>query len=190
MDIIEAANLNNEAIALEAAGDYDGAEKKHLLALELKRNSACAKPHITAITENGLRELYLKMGKLDQAEKLLRSAYCGRNSKCLSISLSLSMLHQNRIRIQFSIFVLDAFSDFDRSCTADNLGRLYEMRGDIPKARKWRTANAPKRMICSNFDVCYLVTDTLRYLSLKLPSFYSNSLTVSKVNGLATLYDW
>lgn len=105
MDIIEAANLNNEAIALEAAGDYDGAEKKHLLALELKRNSACAKPHITAITENGLGELYLKMGKLDQAEKLLRSAYCGRNSKCLSIYLSLSLCYI-KIESEFNFLFL------------------------------------------------------------------------------------
>lgn len=86
MDIIEAANLNNEALGLEAAGDYDGAEKRHLMALELKKNSVYAKPTIIAVTENGLGELYLKMGKLDQAQKMLESAYQTRSRKCITRS--------------------------------------------------------------------------------------------------------
>lgn len=78
-------------------------------------------------------------------------------------------------------FVKD-FNNFDKSCTADNLGRLYEMKGDREEAIKWRTANAPDRMICSYFDVC-LVTHSVR------SQFYKHVLssTVSEINGLCVL---
>lgn len=81
MDIILAANLNNEANQLEAAEDYDGAERNHLEALELKQKSSFGNPIGIALTQNGLGELYLKMGKLDEAEKMLESAYHARGRK-------------------------------------------------------------------------------------------------------------
>lgn len=79
MDIIVASDLNNEALQLESAGDFINAEKKHLQALALKKKSA--KPIGVALTENGLGELYLKMGKVDEAEKMLSSAYQARSRK-------------------------------------------------------------------------------------------------------------
>lgn len=81
MEIFAASDLNNEAIRLEQAGDYVGAEKKHLEALELKKKSALGTHIGEALTENGLGELYLKMGKLDEAQKLLESAYQTRSRK-------------------------------------------------------------------------------------------------------------
>jgi hypothetical protein len=44
------------------------------------------------------------------------------------------------------------FEDFDAACTRDNLGRLWEMKGDVSGARASRARN-PERMICSNFGV-------------------------------------
>lgn len=74
IDIFKAAALNNEALELEAAGDFESAEKKHLEALALKQNSVYGNPHGTALTQNGLGELYMKMGKLDKAQQMLESA--------------------------------------------------------------------------------------------------------------------
>ncbi|KAJ6638538.1 putative protein MSS51 like, mitochondrial [Pseudolycoriella hygida] len=66
----------------------------------------------------------MKMEKLDEAQKMLEAAYEARSRN----------------------------NDFDRSCTADNLGRLFEMKGDLKKAVEWRTANGRNRMICSYYD--------------------------------------
>lgn len=82
MDLFVASELNNEAIRLEQAGDYDGAEKKHLEALELKKKAVLGNHIGIALTQNGLGELYLKMGKLDEAQKMLDSAYHARACKC------------------------------------------------------------------------------------------------------------
>lgn len=81
MDLMEAADLNNEALELESDGDYENAEKKHLAALDLKTKSAIKHPIGIALTKNGLGELYLKMGKFDQAEEMLKNAYEVRGRK-------------------------------------------------------------------------------------------------------------
>ncbi|KAG4080217.1 hypothetical protein HA402_008288 [Bradysia odoriphaga] len=124
MDMFVASGLNNEALRLESDGNYAGAEKKHLEALDIKMNSPYGNPIGRALTQNGLGELYMKMGKLDQAQEMLEAAYKARSRN----------------------------NDFDKSCTADNLGRLFEMKGNIKKAIEWRTANGPNQMICSNYD--------------------------------------
>ncbi|KAF7954530.1 hypothetical protein EAE96_005650 [Botrytis aclada] len=41
--------------------------------------------------------------------------------------------------------------DFDAACTRDNLGQLWEIKGDVVKAREARGRN-PKNMICSNYN--------------------------------------
>ena len=46
-----------------------------------------------------------------------------------------------------------AVDDFDAVCTRDNLGRLWEMRGDMGKAKAMRERCGAERMICSNFNV-------------------------------------
>lgn len=81
MDIFAASDLNNEALELESEGDLIGAEKKHLAALELKMNSAFRTDIGVALTQNGLGELYLKMGKLEQAQEMLEKSYKARGCK-------------------------------------------------------------------------------------------------------------
>jgi hypothetical protein len=52
--------------------------------------------------------------------------------------------------------------EFDAACSRDNLGRLWEMRGDPAKAGYVRSKKAYE-MICSHFDVRFC------------PSFYGRS---------------
>ncbi len=81
MDVIGAASLNNEALQLESVGDYESAAKLHLAALDIKRKSKYAASSVVSASENSLAEVYMKMGRLDEAEELLRSAYQKRSCK-------------------------------------------------------------------------------------------------------------
>jgi tetratricopeptide (TPR) repeat protein len=74
METIIAAGLNNEALQLDDAGDYAGAERKHLEALRLKIQGNGEHSIQVALTKNGLGELYLKMGELDKAQNMLEGA--------------------------------------------------------------------------------------------------------------------
>lgn len=76
-----------------------------------------------ALTENALGELYINMARLDEALVLLE--------------------HAERIR--------GADDNFDTASTRDNIGRVWEMKGDMVKAREAREKGAPDHMICSNF---------------------------------------
>lgn len=143
MDIIHAAELNNEALQLVEKGNLEAAERKHLAALELKMNSNFRTDIGVALTKNGLGELYLKMGKLEQAQELFEYSYAVRNRKYFFSCIDYAR----------SNYLIEARNDFDAACTADNLGRLYEMKGDMKKAREWRTMKAPDRMICTYFEV-------------------------------------
>jgi hypothetical protein len=48
-----------------------------------------------------------------------------------------------------------AKDDFDAACTRDNLGRLWEMKGEMGKARGMRERGGNDSMICGNFNVGY-----------------------------------
>lgn len=76
-----AAEINNEALALEETGNYQEAEKKYLQSLKMKEKSPHSSPIGVALSQNGLAELYLKMGKLHQAQNLLEKAYAARSGK-------------------------------------------------------------------------------------------------------------
>ncbi|EMR90339.1 putative tetratricopeptide repeat family protein [Botrytis cinerea BcDW1] len=125
MKIMEAGQWNNQANQLEARGDFTGAEGLFLRSLARKIEITGEDSIQTALARNSLGELYLKMeGKLDDAQKMLEEA--------------------DRIR--------SVINDFDAACTRDNLGQLWEMKGDVVKAREARERN-PENMICSNFNV-------------------------------------
>ncbi|KAK6599803.1 hypothetical protein ACHAPF_002996 [Botrytis cinerea] len=124
MKIMEAGQWNNQANQLEARGDFTGAEGLFLRSLARKIEITGEDSIQTALARNSLGELYLKMeGKLDDAQKMLEEA--------------------DRIR--------SVINDFDAACTRDNLGQLWEMKGDVVKAREARERN-PENMICSNFN--------------------------------------
>ncbi|KAN0106357.1 hypothetical protein V8E51_009233 [Hyaloscypha variabilis] len=123
MNTFFAVDLNNEAIQLERAGKFPEAEAKYLEALRMKLGDP--NPNYTSIgvTQNALGELYLLMAELEKAEEMLQAAACSRSG----------------------------LNDFDAACTRDNLGRLWEMKGDFSKSRELR-AEYPDKMICSYFD--------------------------------------
>lgn len=80
METFFAASLNNQAIELERVGNYVGAEAKHLEALHLKILGSGEYSIHVAITRNGLGELYIKMGKLDEAQEQLEKAVAVREA--------------------------------------------------------------------------------------------------------------
>ncbi|TGO52874.1 hypothetical protein BCON_0133g00190 [Botryotinia convoluta] len=125
MKIMEAGQWNNQANQLEARGDFAGAENLFLRSLARKIEITGEDSIQTALAKNVLGELYLKMkGKLNEAQKMLEDA--------------------DRIR--------SVIDDFDAACTRDSLGQLWEIKGDVMKAREVRERN-PESMICSNFKI-------------------------------------
>jgi hypothetical protein len=142
METFAAAGLNNEAIQLERAGNFVDAEAKHLEALCLKIRGSGEHSVPAAVTRNGLGELYIKMGKLDEAQEQLEQADHVREGK-----------YHMRENISPGTDCEIGLDNFDTACTRDNLGRVFEMKDDFEKVVEWRTKGGSNKMICSHFDV-------------------------------------
>ncbi|KAJ8482027.1 hypothetical protein ONZ45_g15097 [Pleurotus djamor] len=123
MAMIEASALNNQALQEFSARNYGAAERLHLDALRLKQDSFGEESVTTALTRNGLGELYLEMGRLNEAESQFKKALA--------------------FRCQNGPVV-------DAAVTRDNLGGVEEARGDLVKARMMRLGNDPASMVCSS----------------------------------------
>ncbi|KAA8576036.1 hypothetical protein MFRU_033g00010 [Monilinia fructicola] len=121
--ITEAVEFNNQANRLDQAGNHAGAIELHLKALKLKISAVGEESWQVAMTKNSLAEVYMKMGNLEDARKMLEDA--------------------DRVR--------SPLDNFDSACTRDNLGRLYEMRGDVTRAKLEREKQSD-RMVCGHFD--------------------------------------
>src|SRR5690242_3948135 len=148
-----AAGLNNEATQLEMAGDFAASEAKYLEALQIRRSAPGIPDISVALTLNALGELYLKMGRLDDAERMLIDADAIRSGK-----YSVLPTPYRPYGCHWSCAItngnLTDEDDFDCACTRDNIGRLYEMKGDFDKAKEWRLKGLENNhMLCSNFDV-------------------------------------
>lgn len=72
--VMQAADLNNSAMHLMRLGDLIGAETAFREALKLKIKGAGLESSQAALSSNALGELYLKMGKLEEAQELLEHA--------------------------------------------------------------------------------------------------------------------
>ncbi|KAI0788423.1 hypothetical protein C8Q75DRAFT_854374 [Abortiporus biennis] len=124
--IQEGMSYNKEALRLMRLGDYSGAEAQHLRAIQdqergLPKNSN----HLSiGISYNGLGEVYILMNHLDDAEHYLLLAIRVRQNGGPAMDLAMSR---------------------------DNLGKVYEMRGNLMKAKELRLEGSPDDMICSNF---------------------------------------
>ncbi|KAH9898374.1 hypothetical protein C8Q73DRAFT_640977 [Cubamyces lactineus] len=137
LGLTDGVALQNRALHLERQGDLAGVEQAFLEAIQLK-DAGVGPDHITtAVSCNGLGELYLKMGRLDQAEHYLDRAL--------------------RVRISNGPAA-------DLAVTRDNLGRLYEMKGDLKAAREIREQGAPDNISCGNYD-CPKMSNKLSNLS-------------------------
>lgn len=124
--VASGSQLNNEALRLERQGDIEGAERKHLEAIRVKEAGLGTDDVTTALSYNGLGELYLTMQRLDKAEEYLNKAL--------------------RVREH-------AGPRSDLAVTRDNLGRLFEMKGDLQAAEEMRLRGAPDNVACSNYNV-------------------------------------
>ncbi|KAI9063088.1 hypothetical protein FKP32DRAFT_1628777 [Trametes sanguinea] len=135
--VMDGSALQNEALQLERKGDLVGAERAFLQALQVKEAGLGADAVSTALSCNGLGELYLKMGRLDQAEHYLNRALNVRSH---------------------------AGPAADLAVTRDNLGRLYEAKGDLKAAREIREQGAPDNIACSNYN-CPRMSNKLSNMS-------------------------
>lgn len=137
----EATRLQNEGIALERLGDYAGAEQRFLRAIEIRNQAYGPDNTYVAINQNSLGELYLKQGRLDEAEPILLEALDAR---------------ENRLG-----------NDFDAAVTRENLAQLYEVRGDGPAAKAMRARGFPNNIACGNYKVriwlCWPNNDAFRH---------------------------
>ncbi|KZT65161.1 hypothetical protein DAEQUDRAFT_697653 [Daedalea quercina L-15889] len=129
--IAEGSHLNNLAQRLMGLGRYEEAEPLHKQAIEVKERGL-GKDHITtALSYNALGETYIELGRLDEAEIFLQKALDIRQASTRSID------------------------DIDAAVTRENLGVVYEMRGDLPRARQMRRVGAPDNMLCA-YNKCEL----------------------------------
>ncbi|TBU48307.1 hypothetical protein BD309DRAFT_949805 [Dichomitus squalens] len=137
MGIGDGVALNNEALRLESQGDLAGAEHKHLETISVKEAGLGTDHSTTAVSYNGLGELYLKMERRDKAEEYLTKAlrvreHCGPAA--------------------------------DLAVTRDNLGKLYEMKDDLQAAQDIRLEGAPDNIACGNYN-CLKLQNLLSSLS-------------------------
>lgn len=77
--------------------------------------------------ESYLGELWLKMGKLDEADDILKKAMATRNNY--------------------------DFTGWDAGVTRENLGQVYEAKGDLAEARSIRKSGAPNAICCGFYYV-------------------------------------
>ncbi|RDB29550.1 hypothetical protein Hypma_015534 [Hypsizygus marmoreus] len=118
---IQGSNLNQQALQAERNGDLQLAERLHLQAIAVKESGLGRNAVSTALSRNALGELYIKMGRLDEAEDNLKKAIAVRNH---------------------------AGPAFDAAVSRDNLAQLYELRGNFKAAKDIRLSGAPENMSC------------------------------------------
>lgn len=122
----QGTRLNNLALQAEQSGDLVRAENLHLEALAIKEMGLGPNSLSTAISQNALGELYITLGRLDDAETYLRKAIAIRNH---------------------------AGPAFDAAVSRENLAQLYELRGDLKQAKEIRLYGAPDHLSCGYYHV-------------------------------------
>ncbi|KIJ68463.1 hypothetical protein HYDPIDRAFT_106662 [Hydnomerulius pinastri MD-312] len=125
VSVMQASQLNNQALQLSDQGNLTGAEELHLQALQAKLAALGENNPTTALTRNALGELYLRMGRLDDAEDQLRRAVAVRTTRG---------------------------TVFDAAVSVENLGRLHEARGNLPEARQARLSYDRNNMVYGNYN--------------------------------------
>lgn len=135
---------NNSAVAAALSGQTDVAIARHREALKMKLRVHGPNAIITAITYNGLGESLLEAGELQEAEEMLLNAYRVREGSGNG-------------------------DNFDAAVTRENLGRLYEAKGDWARARSVRMEGSTRgrnSFACSNDKVRFLTRTYDRQLTL------------------------
>ncbi|KAI0639366.1 hypothetical protein C8Q77DRAFT_1080797 [Trametes polyzona] len=146
----EALSLHSKARQLDARGNYSEAERLLHRALELVEPCTPSSDAIVAALWNSLGEVYLHMGRLDDAERWF--------SKSLDLSV--------------------AIRDFKEiTTTRENLARVAKVRSELLKAKALRMLGAPDDMRCGNY-ACHrglLRTPDLRICGGCKSAFYCSN---------------
>lgn len=120
----EAVALNNEGLRLSETGDFAGAERLHLKALDIKLRGMGPSAFSTSISYNELGETYIRMHELEKAESNLKKAIEIRN------------MYPNHA--------------FDAAVSREYLAQVYEMRGDLVKAKETRLSAGKLNIACAH----------------------------------------
>lgn len=126
-NLAEAISLAAKARQLDARGSHCDAERHFRRALELLDPSTPSSHATLANLWNGLGELYLHMGRFDDAEQSF--------SKSLDISTSIRDLKE-------------------LTASRENLARVQRAKSELLKAKALKMLGAPADMRCSNDTVC------------------------------------
>ncbi|KAH9950356.1 hypothetical protein B0H21DRAFT_723087 [Amylocystis lapponica] len=129
--------FNNQAMQLSNSGDLQGAERLYLRAIAIKEHGLGLDHPTTALSWNAIGELYIQLGRLDEAEDYLSKAVRVRNVRG---------------------------GVFDGAVSRENLAQVYEMRGNLQQAKDMRMSGAPDKFACSNYK-CVRQTLHIRELS-------------------------
>ncbi|KAG9219651.1 hypothetical protein CCMSSC00406_0006027 [Pleurotus cornucopiae] len=122
----EASEFNTQAYQAQQSRTLQEAERLYLLAIELKERSS-GPNSMTVVTSRGmLCEVYLKMGKIEEADYNLKEAMAVMNE---SGTLS-----------------------FNAAVTRENLAQLAEMKGEMGEAKALRLGGASNTMACANSE--------------------------------------
>lgn len=114
------------ALGYERQGDFARAEAMYLQAIQIKETHLGLNHPSLAITLNSLGELYYRnLNRPDDAERVL--------SRALQIRREIEPA-------------------FDAAVTRENLGAVYEMKGNLEAAREMRQRGRPHQVACGNYD--------------------------------------
>ena len=123
--IEQGSQFNNRAQQLMRLGRYEEAEQLHRQAIDVKERGLGTDHITTALSYNAIGETYIRMNRLDDAEMYLQKA---RN------------IREASPRPQ---------DEIDAAVTRENIAVVYEMRGDLPRARQMRRVGSPNNMLCA-----------------------------------------
>ena len=139
--IQQGSEFNNMAQQLLRMGRFEEAERLHRKAIEVKERGLGTNHITTALSYNAIGEALTRLNRLDEAEGFLLKA--------------------RKIR-EASRRPLD---EIDAAGTRENLAVVYEMRGDLPRARQMRRIGSPDNMLCAYEKVRVLLYVSRYYCS-------------------------
>ncbi|KAF9494458.1 hypothetical protein BDN71DRAFT_978240 [Pleurotus eryngii] len=122
----EASDLNTQAYQAQRSGNLQEAERLYLLAIELKERSSGPNTMTVATSRGMLGEVYLKMGKIEEAEDNLKKA--------------------------MAVISESGASSFNAAVTRENLAQLAEMKGEMGEAKALRLGGASHTVACANSE--------------------------------------
>ncbi|KAF9494478.1 hypothetical protein BDN71DRAFT_980569 [Pleurotus eryngii] len=137
MATFEGIDLNNQAYQAKLRGDFPEAERLYLSAIDVKERHLGPNAITTALSQNALGEVYLQMGKMEEAEDNLTKALAVRSA---------------------------GGPPFDAAVTRENLAQLAEMKGQMSQAKALRLRGAPNTIVCAN---SYCISKALSLGALK-----------------------